>query len=102
MVLKLKVWTLLIITFLLINFSQVKAQDLNHLSRKTREYLVHDSQMAEKLFKEKCTSCYSSNTALSRRAYQDWRLGITKRHGQSPNWLSDQEARTIFFILLSI
>ncbi len=86
--------SLLIAMMCLINFCF--AQEEGHLSETTRKYLKHDPKIAEKLFEAKCTRCHSKEKALSRRTFQDWKLGITLRHKQPKNWLSDQEAKIIF------
>ena len=64
------------------------------------ESLQHDTAAAEKLFEKKCTECHSMDTALSSRAYLDWRLGISHRHGEDASWLSDEDARLIFLHLI--
>jgi hypothetical protein len=64
------------------------------------ESLQHDVEAAEKLFERKCTECHSVRTALSSRAYRDWRLGISQRHGRDAGWLSDEEAQRIFLHLV--
>ena len=64
------------------------------------ESLKHDIVVAEKLFEKKCTECHSVDTALSSRAYRDWRLGISQRHGKGSDWLSDEDARRIFLHLV--
>jgi hypothetical protein len=62
--------------------------------------LKHDAVAAEKLFEKRCTECHSIDTALSSRAYRDWRLGISQRHGKGADWLSDKDARLIFLHLV--
>jgi hypothetical protein len=64
------------------------------------ESLEHDRVAAEKLFEKRCTECHSIDTALSSRAYRDWRLGISQRHGKGADWLSEQDARLIFLHLV--
>ena len=64
------------------------------------ESLEHDTAAAEKLFERRCTECHSIDTALSSRAYRDWRLGISQRHGKDAGWLSDEDARLIFLHLV--
>jgi hypothetical protein len=64
------------------------------------EFLRHDTVRAEKLFETRCTECHSIDTALSSRAYRDWRLGISQRHGKGAGWLSDEDARKIFLHLI--
>jgi hypothetical protein len=64
------------------------------------EPLRHDIGAAEKLFERRCTECHSIDTALSSRAYRDWRLGISQRHGKDAGWLSDEDARLIFLHLV--
>jgi hypothetical protein len=64
------------------------------------ESLEHDIVAAEKLFERRCTECHSIETALSSRAYRDWRLGISERHGKDADWLSDKDARLIFLHLV--
>jgi hypothetical protein len=64
------------------------------------ESLEHDIVAAEKLFERRCTECHSIETALSSRAYRDWRLGISQRHGKGADWLSDKDARLIFLHLV--
>ncbi len=64
------------------------------------EPLKHDIVAAEKLFEKRCTECHSVDTALSSRAYRDWRLGISQRHGKASDWLSDEDARRIFLHLV--
>jgi hypothetical protein len=64
------------------------------------EPLQHNMVAAEKLFEKRCTECHSIDTALSSRAYRDWRLGISQRHGKGPDWLSDKDARLIFLHLV--
>ena len=38
--------------------------------------------------------------ALTRRTYQDWKLGVAYRHGKPEDWLSDEEAHEIFMHLI--
>ena len=64
------------------------------------EFLRHDIERAEQLFERRCTECHSINTALSSRAYRDWRLGISQRHGKGSDWISDEDARLIFLHLV--
>jgi hypothetical protein len=64
------------------------------------ETLKHDIVAAEKLFEKRCTECHSIDTALSSRAYRDWRLGISQRHGKASDWLSDEDANLIFLHLV--
>jgi hypothetical protein len=64
------------------------------------ESLEHDIVAAEKLFESRCTECHSIETALSSRAYRDWRLGISQRHGKDAGWLSDEDAKLIFLHLV--
>ena len=64
------------------------------------ESLKHDIVAAQKLFEKRCTECHSVDTALSSRAYRDWRLGISQRHGKGSDWISDEDARRIFFHLV--
>lgn len=64
------------------------------------EPLKHDIVVAEKFFAKRCTECHSVDTALSSRAYRDWRLGISQRHGKASDWISDEDAKEIFFHLV--
>ena len=64
------------------------------------ESLKHDIVAAQKLFEKRCTECHSVDTALSSRAYRDWRLGISQRHGKGSDWISDEDARRIFLHLV--
>jgi len=59
-------------------------------------YMKHDRIKAQKLFEQYCTKCHSAQTALSRRTYQDWRVGVTYRHGKSQDWLPEKDAKEIF------
>jgi hypothetical protein len=72
----------------------------SHAYAQVPEALQHDRAAAEKLFERKCTECHSLDTALSSRAYRDWRLGIAQRHGKGPGWISDEDARLIFLHLI--
>ena len=64
------------------------------------EHLRHDIVAAQESFEKRCTECHSVDTALSSRAYQDWRLGISQRHGKGSAWLSDEDSRRIFLHLV--
>ncbi len=70
------------------------------LPQSTIAYLKHNRKEAERIFKKDCTKCHSAKTALSRRAYQDWLLGITYRHGKSKGWIPEKDAKKIFFHLI--
>lgn len=70
------------------------------ISQKAVAYFEHSPEKAQDLFEEKCTSCHSAEQALSRRTYLDWKEGISYRHGKSSNWLSDDEARSLFMHLV--
>ncbi len=56
--------------------------------------------MAQTLFEKKCGACHETQKALTRRTYQDWKLGVAHRHGKPENRLSDKEAREIFMHLI--
>jgi hypothetical protein len=64
------------------------------------EALQHDIERAQQLFERRCTECHSLTTALSSRAYRDWRLGISQRHGKGADWISDDDARLLFLHLV--
>jgi len=64
------------------------------------EFLRHDVEKADQLFEMRCIECHSMQTALSSRAYRDWRLGISQRHGKGSSWISDDDARQIFLHLI--
>jgi hypothetical protein len=41
------------------------------------------------------------DTALSSRAYRDWRAGISQRHGKGADWIPDEDATLIFLHLIT-
>jgi len=90
----------LLAAILLIQPATTMAADNYTLPRSTVTYLEHNKKEAQKIFEKDCTRCHSAETALSRRTYQDWLLGITYRHGKSKGWLPEQDAKEIFFHLI--
>jgi hypothetical protein len=88
------------ITFLVLMFVSPIMGIRGSVSAQIPEPLKHDMVAAERLFEKRCTECHSIDTALSSRAYRDWRLGISQRHGKDAGWLSDEDARLIFLHLV--
>ncbi len=86
--------------FLLLLLSALAMDAKASESTRIPEHLRHDIQEAEQLFRKRCTECHSMEAALSSRAYRDWRLGISHRHGKGSGWISDEEAELIFIHLV--
>lgn len=63
-------------------------------------HLQHDMTLAHGLFIKNCTRCHPAQQALTRRAYQDWLVGITIRHGEARGWIPEEEAIEIFHHLV--
>ena len=88
------------VTLIVGQSSSLSAEKGYSLPKETATYLKHNKKEAQRLFEKDCTKCHSEETALSRRAHQDWLLGITYRHGKSKEWIPENEARKIFFHLI--